>query len=119
LRKTTFPFYDKDDFAGVASNRSLRPYKAFEAALDRVLGDSVKADGKCAVDLWSALTNTTWRGPDGLTVTYSFRRASEVVAWVREDEDSILWYHSGPPGIVASWIEKALAEIGWQWSRED
>jgi hypothetical protein len=119
FRKPTFPFYSKEDFAGIASNRSLRPYKVFEAELDRVLGPRVKADGAYAVDLWSALTNTSWSGPDGLTVTYGFRRASEAVAWVREDEDSVLWYCSGPPAVVAPWIEEAMAEVGWRWSIED
>jgi hypothetical protein len=101
---------------GVASNRSLRPFKVFEAELDRVLGERVRADGALAVDLWSALTNITWSGPNGITVTYSARQASQVVSWVREEEVSILWYNSGPPGSVAPWLEEAMAEAGWLWS---
>ena len=42
------PFFDKDDFRGVASSRVRRPYKLFEACLDETLGERVRADGACA-----------------------------------------------------------------------
>jgi hypothetical protein len=119
LRKPTFPYYSKEDFAGIASNRSLRPYKVFEAELDRVLGPRIRADGACAVDLWSALTNIRWSGPNGIAVTYSSRQASQVVSWVREDKDSVIWYNSGPPSTVAPWIAGTMAEAGWLWSEID
>lgn len=115
--EATFPFFSRNDFQGQPSSRVYRPYKAFEIILDRVLGERVRADGACAVDLWCALANIRWSGPDGMDVSYGFRRAGEVVSWVREEEDYLTWYYSGEPGYVAAWIEGALAGAGWSWSR--
>ena len=55
--EATFPFFSRNDFQGQPSSRVYRPYKAFEIILDRVLGERVRADGACAVDLWCALAN--------------------------------------------------------------
>jgi hypothetical protein len=41
------PFFEKDDFRGVASNRVRRPYKLFKAILDDILGAGVRADDAC------------------------------------------------------------------------
>ena len=72
------------------------------AFLDRLLGEQVRADGACGVDLWCALTNTRWFGPDGVEVSYGFRRAGHAVAWVREEGDDLTWYCSGEPGQVVA-----------------
>ncbi|MCI1141192.1 hypothetical protein MOP88_00655 [Sphingomonas sp. WKB10] len=93
--EATFPFFSRNDFQGQPSSRVYRPYKAFEIILDRVLGERVRADGACAVDLWCALANIRWSGPDGMDVSYGFRRAGEVVSWVREEETI-------SPGIAAA-----------------
>lgn len=108
-------FSTRSDLEGVPSTRVHHPYKAFETVVDRVLGDRVRADGARGVDLWCALANVEWRGPDGHTISYSFRRAGELVAWVREDGDGMDWYCSGDPAVVADWISDALAEAGWSW----
>ena len=115
--EATFPFFSRNDFQGQPSSRVYRPYKAFEIILDRVLGERVRADGACAVDLWCALANIRWSGPDGMDVSYGFRRAGEVVSWVREEGDYLTWYCSGEPGHVATWIDRALAVAGWSWRR--
>jgi hypothetical protein len=109
-----FPIFTKDHHAGVASRRLYRVNKIFEAALDKALGDRVRADGACGVDLWSALTNVRWHSPEGETVTFSFRQAGDLVAWVREDGFS--WYCSGPPGVVYPWIAEAMIDCGWSYS---
>lgn len=114
-----FPFFDKSDFAGVPSQRSKRPIKEFEAAIDRAVGELVRADGACGVDLWSALANVRWHASNGAVVSYSFREAATLVAWVREEGDTILWYCSGPPGVVAPWIGEAMAVEGWSWTASD
>jgi hypothetical protein len=109
-------FSTRSDLEGVPSTRIHRPYKAFEAIVDRVLGDRVRANGAYGVDLWCALANVEWRSPDGHMIFYSFRRAGELVAWVREDGDGMDWYCSGAPAVVADWISDALAEAGWSWT---
>lgn len=115
-RRFIFPFFDKADFAGVPSQRLLRPIKEFEATIDRAVGEQVRADGACGVELWSALAGIHRHAANGAVVSYTSRQAAELVAWVREEDDSLLWYHSGPTGDVASWISAAMAKEGWTWS---
>lgn len=114
--EAVLPFSTKADFQRVPSSRVYRPYKAFEAVLDRAIGDRVRADGACGIDLWCALANLVWRGPDGAAISYSFRRAGEVVAWVREEGDYLTWYCSGQPGTVSDWIADSLIPLGWSWA---
>lgn len=109
-------FFTRSDFAGVASTRVRRPAKQFEAILDRLFGEQVRADGVFGVDLWCALAGVEWRNRQGDTVCYSQRRASDVVAWVREDGCYLEWYASGDAGEVADWIGEALRDVGWSWS---
>jgi len=69
------------------SARTRRTDKAFKLTLERLLGERIRMDAAFAVELWSALANTDWRGPDGATVQYSFRDAGSVVAWIRVDRN--------------------------------
>ena len=115
-RRFIFPFFDKTDFAGLPSQRLLRPRKNFEATIDRAVGEQVRADGACGVELWSALAGIYWHSANGAVVSYTSRQAAELVAWVREEGDALLWYCSGPIGDVASWISAAMATEGWTWS---
>jgi len=46
------PFFEKDDFWGVASNRVRRTYKLFDPILDDILGEGGRADDACGGDLW-------------------------------------------------------------------
>lgn len=87
-------------------------------AVDRAVGEQVRADGACGVDLWSALVGTRWHSTDGAIVPYSSRQAGELVAWVREEGNYREWYCSGPPGQVAPWISAAMAAEGWPWFLE-
>lgn len=97
--EVTFPFFSRKDFKGVSSSPVYRPRKQFEAAVDKAVGDRVRSDGACGADLWSALTNVEWRGPEGQTVSYSFRTAGDLVAWVREEGDYIDWLYGEDPGM--------------------
>jgi hypothetical protein len=114
-----FPFFDKRNVAGVFSQRTNRPFKEFAAAVDRAVGEQVRADGACGVDLWSALANVRWHRADGAMVSYSFRQAGNFVAWIWEEGDYALWYCSGPPGEVALWISEAMAAERWTWIISD
>lgn len=108
-------FNDPDRLKDVPSSRVFRHRKLFELAVDRLLGDRVRADGAAAIELWCALANIEWIAPDGEVVSYSQRAAGEMVAWVREEGDYIDWYCSGESGRVAPWIEQALAGEQWTW----
>lgn len=107
------PFNERTDVTGVASKRSRRAFKEFEAAIDRAVGERVRADGTYGFDLYSALTCIQWRSSNGAVVSYTFREAGELVAWVREEGGYIDWYSSGPEGKVAPWIAEAMASEDW------
>lgn len=116
MMEVTFPFFSREDFKGVPSSLVNRPRKQFEAAVDRTVGDRVRSEGACGADLWSALTNVEWQGPDGQIIFYSFRTAGDLVAWVREEGDYVEWFCGDDPGVVASWIGDALAAEGWSYA---
>lgn len=109
-------FFEREDWEGVASPRRLKSHKAFEMMIERVLGERIRTDGALAVDLWSALANIEWHGPDDAVVRYSFRSAGDLIAWVREDGCYLDGYCSGPAEVVAPWINDALATEGWTWA---
>lgn len=109
-------FLGYDDWKDVESTRRRKSHKAFELALERLLGERIRADGACAVEMWSALANVGWHASDGDIVSYSFREAGDLVAWLREEGDYMDWYCSGDVGVVAPWIGDALAAEGWSWT---
>lgn len=106
-------FTEKRDWDGVASARPARLRKAFELMLDRVLGERILADGGVAVELWSALANVEWQHADGGAVSYSFRSAGDLIAWLREEGSYLDWYCCAEPGVVSTDIQRALAAHGW------
>ncbi len=106
-------FVERDDMVGVSSSRAGRWKKQFELTVDRVLGDRIRADGAYAIAMWSALANVEWHGPEDVSVSYSFRTAGDLVAWVREEGDYLDWYCAGPVAVVAPWIEEGLGQEGW------
>ncbi len=109
-------FTERKDAAGVPSARKGKARKAFKAQLDAALGERIRADGTCACDLSPALTDVAWHGPAGEVVRYSSREAGEIVAWVREEGDTINWFCGEFPGQVADWISDARAGSGWNWT---
>jgi hypothetical protein len=90
-------------------------HERFEELLDEALGENIRGDDVCAVELWSALAATVWQGPQTEQVRYSMRSAGEVVAQIRKKGEYTDWTMSGPSGHVAGWIAAALARHGWTW----
>lgn len=106
-------FPEETDWNGVASPRRHRFRKLFELTVERELGERIRADGAEAVAMWSALANVEWHHAGGGVVSYSFRSAGDLVAWLREDGDYLDWYCSGEPGLVSVAIAETLAMQGW------
>ena len=71
-------------------------HERFEELLDEVLGERIRGDDMCAVELWSALAGTVWLGPHAEQVRYSMRSAGEVVAQIGKEGEYTDWYMSGP-----------------------
>ncbi len=89
----------------------------FEMTVDLQLGDLVRRDRVAASELWSAMANIDWHGPDGEFVGYTFREAAAIVAGLRGDADAYLdWYCSNPDAVVSARIAEPMAEVGWTWS---
>lgn len=90
-------------------------FDAFEAALDKTIGDAMRADEEVCRELWSALANVDWYHPEKhYNVGYSFRAAGGMIA------DRILkrgtymdWYCNSPYPQVSDRIRRAMKKEGW------
>src|SRR5258708_22890357 len=93
---------------GFAGGRPLDPDDAFEATVNRVLGDKIRASSETAAAIWSALANIIWKHENGDTAQYTFRAAGDLVAAIRGEGDYMKWYCSGPYATVSVEISNAL-----------
>lgn len=107
---------DAQHFGGLGGLRGGREFDAedlFEAAVNRCLGDKIRADDEIAKKMWAALANQDWQHTDGHTAGYSFRAAGDLVAAVRGSGDYMDWYCSHPYPYAGDDIVSALATEGW------
>jgi len=103
---------------GIAGGRAFDASDAFEAAVERCLGEAIRADRQVGRELWSALANVDWVHAHGDTAGYSFRAAGDLIAAVRGEGSYLDWYCCGPDGIVSKRIAAALVVEGWRPASE-
>ena len=70
---------------GLWEGRELNPEDAFEATVEKVLGDKIRDSEDIAGDMWAALANVDWEYANGDTAAYSFRTTKDLVAAIREE----------------------------------
>lgn len=105
---------------GIQGGRPFNPEDEFEAAVEEVLGDTMRADRSLRTDMWSALANQGWKHADGHTANYSFRAAGDLIAAICDDGTNYMdYYCSGDYPYVAERISTPLAAKGWTPDDED
>src|SRR5262245_20530998 len=82
---------DYGGLGGIKDGRELDETDAFEAAVNRAMGEQLRAEGigpgwparsdgpkMLGQRLWGSLANVDWKHADGDTASYSFRAAGDL-----------------------------------------
>lgn len=114
-------------FGGVAGGRGRAEEDAFEAAVERAMGDRLRAEfpgsgagwGRkgepiLAQRLYGSITNQDWQHEGGELAGYSFRAAGDLIAAIIGQGDYLDWYCSAPEGEVDEEVAELLAGEGWR-----
>lgn len=106
---------DFGGLGGISGGRPRDETDLFETAVDRALGEQMRADDSLCREMWSALANVDWTHENGDTAGYSFRAAGDLIAAIIGRGDYMDWYCSGPYATVSERIDRALQSEGWTW----
>jgi hypothetical protein len=106
---------DFGGLGGISGGRGLNADDLFKQAVERALGEQMRADDSLCREVWSALANVDWRHANGDTAGYSFRAAGDLIAAIIGRGDYTDWHCSGPYAVVSDRVDEALSNEGWIW----
>jgi hypothetical protein len=114
---------DFGGMGGIEGGRPRDPEDLFEAAVDRAMGDRLRAEGIkgafIAPRLWGSLSNVDWIHENGDTASYSFRAAGDLIAALIGEGDYMDWYCSGHDGLADEEVAELMAKEGWRPFHEE
>jgi hypothetical protein len=115
---------DFGGLGGIAGGRPRDPSDLFKVALDRALGDKMRAEGvvrdghftnQCiSARVWGSLANAEWIHENGDTASYSFRAAGDMIAAIIGEGDYIDWCCSQEYELADPEVVEAMAKEGWR-----
>jgi hypothetical protein len=112
---------------GCAGGRGRNPEDDFETAVDRAMGERLRAEWKTRPEkttrwyegkmlghrLYGSITNQDWKHENGDTAGYSFRAAGDLISSIIGDGEYMDWYCSHPEGVVDPEVAELLKAQGW------
>jgi hypothetical protein len=122
---------DFGGLGGAAGGRPRDPTDLFKSAVERALGEQIRAcrdplarfvsstatvlpERNIAQKLWCSLVTVYWRHDNGNAASYTFRTAGDLIAAICGEGDYMDWCCSAPYGQAFPEIAEALAKEGWR-----
>lgn len=91
----------------------------FAQAVERVLGDRIRADEIVARAVWEMIAGVDWVHANGDTALYSWRLAGDILAAIRGNGNYMDWYgkYCVQGQSITDEGKTAMATQGWSPSR--
>lgn len=118
---------DFGGMGGITGGRPIDQEDLFEAAVNRCMGDRLRAEGpgECRCDfrgetlgerLWGTLANAEFEHKElGHTAGYTFRAAGDMIAAIIGAGDYMHWYCSADYDLKDEEVLRLLATEGWTY----
>lgn len=118
---------DYGGLGGVSGGRERHDEDEFESAVERCMGDAIRASkpgswfngNSLAARLWGTMANGAFKHINGDTASYSFRAAGDLIAAIRGEGDYMDWYCSADYDLRDAEVLALLGTEGWSYYDDD
>lgn len=102
-------------FGGSWSTPDLDEDDLFAQAIERVLGDRIRADENVGRAVWEMIAGVDWVHANGDTALYTWRSAGDILAAIRGNGNYMDWYgeHCVQGQSITEEVKTAMATQGW------